>query len=194
MFTAVTGTIKDFPRTMASALAEYRYQVFVRELGWPLQCPEGQEWDEFDRPDTLYVLACDKQQNIFGCARLIPTHRPYLLAEVFPHLVGDAPLPYQQDIWELSRFAMSSPKGQYLSAEQAWQNTVAMVGKVIDVARAQGARRLIAFTAMGNERLLRRMGVTTRRIARPQMIDDKPVLAFWIEIDDQTTRALQLAA
>ena len=66
--------------------------------------------------------------------------------------------------------------------------------QVIDVARSKGAFRLIAFTAVGNERLLKRMGVNTRRISAPQLIDNKSVVPFWIEIDDETTSALSLAA
>ena len=53
---------------------------------------------------------------------------------------------------------------------------------VIGVAHELGARRLIAFSAPGNERLLRRMGVTTRIISQPQLVDDLPVVPFWIDI------------
>lgn len=194
MLTAVTGTVSDLLPGMASALAKYRYQVFVKELGWPLRCENGVELDAFDRPDTVYVLACDNNHEIFGCARLIPTNRPYLLGDVFPHLMEGSPLPFSPGIWELSRFAISKPKGQVLSAEQAWKNTVKLVKEVIDVARSKGAFRLIAFTAVGNERLLKRMGVNTQRISPPRLIDNKSVVPFWIEIDDKTTRALCLAA
>lgn len=31
------------------------------------------------------------------------------------------------------------------------------------------------------------------RVGPPQMIDDKPVLAMWIELDDQTRKALGLS-
>jgi len=194
MLNAVTGTVSDLLPGMASALAKYRYEIFVKELGWPLRCEEGVELDAFDRPDTVYVLACDNNQEVFGCARLIPTHRPYLLAEVFPHLMEGNPLPSSSDVWELSRFAISKPKGQVVSAEQAWKNTVKLVREVIEVARSKGAFRLIAFTAVGNERLLKRMGVNTRRISAPQLIDDKPIVPFWIEIDEETTHALCLVA
>ncbi|WP_053214145.1 hypothetical protein [Pseudomonas sp. Q12-87] len=67
-----------------------------------------------------------------------------------------------------------------------------LVKEVIDVARSKGAFRLIAFTAVGNERLLKRMGVNTRRISAPRLIDNKSVVPFWIEIDDETTSALSL--
>ncbi|AOE67381.1 N-acylhomoserine lactone synthase [Pseudomonas fluorescens] len=194
MLTAITGTVGELLPGMARALANYRYEVFVKTLGWPLHCEEGIELDAFDRPDTVYVVACDRDREIFGCARLLPTNGPYLLGEVFPHLMGASSLPFSPGIWELSRFAISQPKGQVLTAAQAWKNTVTLVREVIDVARSKGAFRLIAFSAVGNERLLKRMGVNTRRISPPHLIDNQSVVPFWIEIDDQTTRALCLAA
>jgi acyl homoserine lactone synthase len=194
MLTAITGTVGELLPGMVGALAKYRYEVFVKALGWPLHCEEGIELDAFDRPDTVYVVACDRDREIFGCARLLPTNGPYLLGEVFPHLMGVSSLPFSADIWELSRFAISQPKGQVLTAAQAWKNTVTLVREVIDVARSKGAFRLIAFSAVGNERLLKRMGVTTRRISPPHLIDNQSIVPFWIEIDDQTTRALCLAA
>lgn len=41
MLAAVTGTVSDLLPGMAFALAKYRYQVFVKELGWPLHCEAG---------------------------------------------------------------------------------------------------------------------------------------------------------
>lgn len=73
MLTAITGTVGELLPGMARALANYRYEVFVKTLGWPLHCEEGIELDAFDRPDTVYVVACDRDREIFGCARLLPT-------------------------------------------------------------------------------------------------------------------------
>ena len=41
MLAAVTGTVSDLLPGMAFALAKYRCQVFVKELGWPLHCEAG---------------------------------------------------------------------------------------------------------------------------------------------------------
>lgn len=85
-------------------LAAYRYRVFVEHLGWELGCPPEQEADQFDREDTVYVVSRTDEGDINGCARLLPTSRPYLLQEVFPQLLNGAGPPAADDIWELSRF------------------------------------------------------------------------------------------
>ncbi|MBL8509790.1 acyl-homoserine-lactone synthase [Chitinimonas sp. JJ19] len=190
MLQMVSGTREQLRGGMEVSLAQYRHRVFIRELGWPLQTEDGLERDAFDRADTLYVVAHDDQGRVCGCGRLLPTSGPYLLGEVFPGLMGDIPLPRSAQIWELSRFAISTPEGMRLTGEQAWRNTCALMADIVRVASEQGAERLIAFSAVGNERLLRRMGVNVHRVSAPQLIDGKPVLAFWIEIDEQTLSAL----
>lgn len=190
MITTLTGRSCDLTPDLESALAAYRYRVFVEELGWPLPVRAGQERDQFDRPDTLYVIASHQSGVLCGCARLLPTTGPYLLSEVFPELMAGQPLPRSGQVWELSRFTTSAPEGLRVSAAEGWRNTCALMSRVVSVALGQGAERLIAFSTVGNERLLRRMGVNVHRAGPPRMIDGKPVLAFWIALDRHTLAAL----
>ncbi|MGQ5524301.1 acyl-homoserine-lactone synthase [Chitinimonas sp. PSY-7] len=194
MLQMVSGTRAELQEEMEISLARFRYRVFVQELGWPLPTDDELERDAFDRDDTVYVVARNASGEICGCGRLLPTTHPYLLSEVFPELVGDMSLPRASDIWELSRFAISAPQGVHLTSTEAWQNTCLLMANIVNTATQQGAARLIAFSAVGNERLLRRMGVNVHRISTPRLIDGKPVLAFWIEIDDQTKTALGIKA
>ncbi len=192
MLTLLSGRSADLSREMMYRLAKFRHKVFIQELGWSLPTDNGIEFDDFDHADTLYVVACDRNSEIVGCGRLLPTDEPYLLGNVFSDLMGDAALPRARDVWELSRFAMSMPRGESLTAEASWQNTRALMSEIVRVAHAHGANRLIAFSVIGNERLLKRMGVNVHRAAPPQMIEGKPTLPFWIEIDEQTRSALDL--
>ncbi|GAB3260431.1 acyl-homoserine-lactone synthase [Chitinimonas naiadis] len=176
------------------ALAKYRHRIFVEELGWPLPAQGGLERDQFDHDGTVYVVAKDQKSNICGCGRLLTTTGTYLLESIFPHLVGEMPLPRSASVWELSRFAISPPPQAQLNAKEAWANTCSLMAGIVKTAIELGAQRLIAFSAVGNERLLKRMGVAVQRIAVPQLIDGKPVVAFWIDLDDTTQRSLGLTA
>lgn len=192
MLRFLSGTGAELSSETMHRLAQYRHTVFIQKLGWPLSTNDGLEADGFDHADTLYVIAHDRDGTVHGCARLLPTNEPYLLGEVFPGLMGDTALPRAADVWELSRFAISMPASETLSAKDAWENTCNLMAEIVRVARAHGARRLIAFSVLGNERLLRRMGVNVQRAAPPQLIDGKPTLPFWIEIDRQTLDALDI--
>ncbi|MCX7087723.1 MAG: GNAT family N-acetyltransferase, partial [Methylococcales bacterium] len=78
----IAGSATQLATDVIASLANYRYKVFVEQLGWQLDTPEGIELDQFDRPDTLYVVARNHAEEIIGCARLLPTTTPYLLEEI----------------------------------------------------------------------------------------------------------------
>ena len=53
----VAGTASNLSTSAFSAMAHYRYRVFVEKLGWKLANDGVTELDQFDRDDTLYVLS-----------------------------------------------------------------------------------------------------------------------------------------
>lgn len=181
----VSGTSATLPGSLYSRLASYRYKVFIEALGWELKTEVGREQDQFDRDDTVYVVACDSHGRINGCARLLPTVRPYLLGEVFPQLLNGAPIPSDPDVWELSRFAAVDFDQDSTSPLAHSNSPVAekLLREAIRCAAARGAKRLIAVTRIGSERLLRRGGFTARRAGPPTIVDGHPLVACWIDVD-----------
>jgi acyl homoserine lactone synthase len=178
-----TGTAETLPAGMLLAMARYRHQVFVERLGWTLQSHAGMEFDQFDRRDTVYVVACDPQARVIGTARLLPTHRPYLLAEVFPELLGDAPAPRTPLVWEISRFAaVKLEDDKARSTMFSTSLSLDLLRAAMAVARSAGARRLISVSPVGIERILRRGGFRIERAAAPLCIDGQALFACWLEL------------
>lgn len=193
MLTVVSGTRSQLSPDLEVALATYRYEVFIETLRWQLPVENGLERDQFDRPDTLYVIARDACESVCGCARLLPTTQGYLLDEVFPGLMNGAPAPHAPDVWELSRFSTKATReASTPSRDEARRRFCVLFAAVVEAAIEQGATRLITFTALGVERILRSIGMHAHRVGPPQLIDSEPVLAMWIELDDQTRQALNL--
>jgi acyl homoserine lactone synthase len=189
---ALSGKSSELSPALAAALAVYRHKIFIERLGWSLPSQDGMERDQFDRPDTLYVIARESNGAICGCARLLPTTQPYLLSEVFPELLGDVPRPHAPEVWELSRFAATTADtGSMLNATIG---TRRLLAAAISSAIAQGAKRLITVSPLGVERLLRRMGVHAHRAGPPLKVEGKIIFACWIEINAQTIGALDVAS
>ena len=178
--------MSEFTEPVAAALARFRHEIFIQRLGWPMPARDGEERDQFDRPDTIYVVALDAKGRLCGCARLLPTSRPYLLAylldSVFPEMVAEKPLPQAAAIWEISRFACTSPA----TTRRLLAATVARAAK-------EGAQRLITISPLGVERLLQRMGIRTARAGQPVRLARQSIFACWIEIDAQTCAALDIS-
>lgn len=180
----VSGAPKNLPEGLYSKVARYRHKVFVERLGWQLQTNGEVELDQFDRPDTVYVVAQNESGDIFGCARLLPTTHPYLLKEIFPQLLNGLPPPCSPEIWELSRFSAMNFNSRTTSALTQFSASITarLLQESIACAAAHGAKRLITVSPTGIERLLRRSGVQAHRAGPPIIVDGHPLFACWIEI------------
>lgn len=178
------GCVQSLPPGLYKQLAIYRREVFVERLGWALQTDQGMEADQFDREDTVYVVAQNNAGYVSGCARLLPTTRPYLLAEVFPQLLNGLSAPCSADIWELSRFAaVDLAQPHHLTGQFKSVVTAPLLQASMACAARHGAKRLITVSPLGIERLLRKMGVQARRAGPPLVIEGYPLFACWIEVN-----------
>ncbi|MDX1588010.1 MAG: acyl-homoserine-lactone synthase [Oleiphilaceae bacterium] len=177
--------MQNLPQELWQRLERYRFRVFVQHLGWdmphvPASVPGG-ERDQFDQPDTLYVIALsDNDGEIIGCARLLPTLRPYLLREVFPMLLGDQPLPSRADLWELSRFAaldlsaLSKRRQGQVSSPHARKLIRAVMGCVA----RRGGHELITASPVAMARLLRHNGIAASCAGPVCLVDGERLCAF----------------
>jgi N-acyl-L-homoserine lactone synthetase len=81
-----------------------RKAVFIDDLKWRLDETAGIEIDSYDSADAIYLIEADSpRESVIGSARLLPTDRPHLLGEVFPHLCASPP-PSGAHVWEATRF------------------------------------------------------------------------------------------
>jgi len=182
----ISGVSTGFPDGLFSEISSYRHKVFIEMLGWELPTQNGLELDQFDRPDTVYVVSQDDDGAINGCARLLPTNRPYLLGEVFPQLLNGLPAPSTPDVWELSRFAAVDFNNQSSSSalsQFSSEITLSLLRHAAAYAAKHGAKRIITVSPLGVERLLRRTGFRSHRAGPPMIVDGHPIFACWIEID-----------
>lgn len=181
----IARTLADMPPEMLREMARYRYEVFVQRLGWQLETSHRMELDEFDRPDTRYLIARSARGDIVGTARLLPTHRPYLLASVFPQLLGDAPAPRTPRVWELSRFAAVDLRAGRSETQgfDVSPTALALLGAAMRLAGSARAQRLVSVSPVGIERILRRAGVASDRMAPPVRIGGRSLVACVIHID-----------
>ena len=75
-----------------------KWDVTVDELGW--------ETDQYDALDPLYVIAEDENGHHAASMRFLPTTGRTMTGEIFPHLIGGAPI-RSPLIWECTRFCLS---------------------------------------------------------------------------------------
>jgi acyl homoserine lactone synthase len=81
-----------------------RHRLFVDRRGWEVPTYNSLEYDQFDTPAAVYLLWRDEAGQARGVARLIPTERPYMLKEIWPHMVDK--LPSSPNVWEATRIGV----------------------------------------------------------------------------------------
>lgn len=186
MFTFVAGHSRDLSPSLYARLTEYRYRVFVERMRWRLPQADHAarvETDEFDTGASVYLIALASDGDICGCARLLPTDRPYLLRDVFPTLADESP--HSSVVWELSRFSAMRvfDKGEV-------QATCAGLGRAVFMqalreARLRGAERLVGVMSSSVERACRRFGADLVRMGVPMRWEGDTVVACSIATDAQ---------
>lgn len=87
-----------------------RSRVFKDTLKWDVAVNnEGLEVDQFDIPETIYLLALNKDRRVVGSWRLLATTGPTMIRQIWPEYLKSLPMPANNDVWEVSRFAIDSP-------------------------------------------------------------------------------------
>ncbi|MES9859193.1 MAG: acyl-homoserine-lactone synthase [Sedimenticola sp.] len=183
----VTGGIKiiygrksSFSESELSAFYKYRQKVFIGRLGWPLKTNGVTEIDEFDLPDTIYVIAFNDNGDICGHARLNPTTGPCLM-DIFPTLFNGSPPPSTPLVWEISRLSThNSDQSSPVKGGISYTNEM-MMKTCFEIIAKHGASRLVAVTSPMVERLYSKSNYPLRRAGPPELIDGSPVIACWIE-------------
>jgi acyl-homoserine lactone synthase len=111
-------------------LFRLRYQIFVKQRGWPLPAANSHEIDQYDDGDAVYFLDLDDEDRIQGTVRMTPTVKSSLLADFFPHLVENGQSPRSPHVYEATRYivlpgrktreALRLAKGRLLTTLLEW--------------------------------------------------------------------------
>jgi acyl homoserine lactone synthase len=164
-----------------------RYRVFRERLHWDIPTSCEKERDHYDECRPVYVLARGDRE-IVGCCRLLRTTGPYMLKDTFPALLGGREPPMADDIWEISRFAVTKDARHGFGFTEI---PSAIIRELVRHALRQGINHYVFVTTVAFERLLRRMGIHLERFAEPMQVGIERSVALWMYIDRQTIHATQ---
>jgi acyl homoserine lactone synthase len=166
---------------LLDSMFRLRADVFHHRLGWEVRVEDGREHDWFDLIGPYYLVAHHDGFDALGCCRLLPTLGPNMLRDIFPFLLDGAPVPAADNIWEVSRFAISSRCSQ--GAFGFSEIPALILAEMILFAGRQQIESLIGVTSAPVERMLKRMGLHVERLGAPQRIGQVMSLAFRIPVD-----------
>jgi acyl homoserine lactone synthase len=168
----------------------FRYQVFRHRLGWSVDTDGEREHDHYDTLNPYYVVDFNHQGQVDACWRILPTTGHYMLKDTFPQLLAGHAAPSDDNIWELSRFAVDARTGD--NQRQATLNdlTYMLLQQGYLFAKNQGIERYITVTSVAMERMLLNAGLRLIRFADlpAQKIGKVSTVACWLNIDEDYRR------
>ena len=164
-----------------------RAKVFRDRMGWDVPVLAGMEIDGYDALEPHYMVIRNDDNQVCGCWRMMPTQGPYMLKDTFPELLHGAPAPQEENVWELSRFAIETEgDSNFGFAERAME---AMRG-IVNFADEKGIAKYVTVTTTAVERLLRHAGVEITRMGPPLRIGVERAIALEIHLGQKTRTAL----
>jgi acyl-homoserine lactone synthase len=164
-----------------------RYDLYVKGRGWKaLDRPDGREIDQFDTLDATYLIWADGLE-VVGGARFVPTDKPHLMSEIFPHIVTFGSVPRNPRVWEITRLFTS--RGGKSSA-----NRRSVTGEVFCAMFELGVvRRLEGISVVCDTFFLPRLleaGIEVKPLGLPTPYDEGTCIACFIPVNlDQLSAA-----
>jgi N-acyl-L-homoserine lactone synthetase len=145
-----------------------RHRLFVQRQNWDVPTFKELEYDQFDTPAAVYLVWRDEDGEARGVTRLVPTTRPYMLEQVFPHLITREPLPKSPRIWEATRVGVDRDLPPDLRAQVCAE----IVAGCLEYGLQQEIERYVFLMPLFIiKSLLTRSGCPVTLMGEPQMID-----------------------
>lgn len=146
-----------------NSMFKFRFEVFYEKLGWDVGSSNSREIDEYDRLNPHYLISLSDQNTTNGCWRLLPTVGPYMLRDTFPQLLRGEQAPAAENIWELSRFAVSAQSSDRQSQIALNATAMQMMQKLIEFADKNNIDEYVTVMSVAVERLMKRAGIPMQR-------------------------------
>ncbi len=190
MLEAVTRENASLYRDELKEMFLLRHRIFVERLGWEaLRKPDGIEKDQFDTDDAIYLLLIEKGA-VVGCHRLLPTIKPHLFSEVFPHLCDVKGVLRAANIYELNRTCVDlerlPPDGCH------WARQAVMIG-LMEFCVHAGIERLSVLTAPHYISHYLKCGWKILPLGVPQELDGEIQVAVEIHCTEEGIEAMRKA-
>jgi N-acyl-L-homoserine lactone synthetase len=171
-----------------------RRNVFKDRLDWSVAVSGDMEIDLFDALNPTYLLVLSHDGTVVGSVRLLPTVGPTMLADTFPLLLGDRPMPRSDKILESSRFCVDTKRAPQLAANGINRATIMLFAAMIESLRAKNADSIVTVTDVRMERILRRAGWPLERLGPPHRIGQTTALAGYLHASEAALQTLYQAA
>lgn len=168
-----------------------RRMVFIDQKGWDLPQTEGMEYDQYDTPESRWVVIHEYGRVLAGM-RLMPTtakcgQYSYMLRDAQRGLLADIPndvlfmdAPVREDVWEATRLFVAVD----VSSKRRLIIQTILLEQMAASARELGARAVIGIVPAVFSRWMKRIGMSATPIGPAMVIDGDRTQAALMNVVD----------
>ena len=164
-----------------------RYRIFIERQKWELPTYEGMEFDNYDTPATTYFIWRDGRGEARGVARVKPTVCPYMLEQVFPHMIAAEAPPKDPKVWEGSRIGVDRD----LPTAQRQRVLGELFCAYLEFGLRQGIERYLILMPLYMLRKLTSVGWPTSLVGPVETIDRMEVAAASIAVSPSILKSVR---
>ncbi len=174
MIYLVQESIKDQIPLILENMHKKRREVFVDQLGWPLDVRDKQEIDQFDLPQSQYVLSLSKKFGVIGGYRLLPSTGPTMVRDVFEdHVFDKSLIPNSPTCWEITRLFFKKPKEKGDGIGLIRRGTLELFISMLEFGLSQGIKTFLVDVDVRLESLYNAAGWPVTRISKAREFNEK---------------------
>ena len=179
-----SDTLNLYPKLAASMFRD-RADQFRTRLGWDVTVDDnGEERDQYDALNPLYVIWENPDGSHGGSMRFLPTTGRVMVNEIFGHLTGGGPITSPL-IWECTRFCLSRGAGPKVAAALMLAGGEIMTGF--------GIRHFVGVFDARMQRIYRAIGSSPELLGTEGSGRDRISVGLW-EFTDEARRKVALRA
>jgi acyl-homoserine lactone synthase len=168
-----------------------RHRIYIEELHWRGLTPRAdlREYDQFDVPETVYLLGIEKG-HVVGGLRLVPTTGPHLIADVFSRFASQLGVPRRPDIAEWTRIFVVPERHEEHSGSKIGSTVIA---SMIDYGLQEGLSGIsVCMNTFWLPKFLK-YGWRVRPLGLPDVHDGEWLIAVLIDVTPQALAGIRAA-
>lgn len=164
-----------------------RKVIFKDKMGWDVDISQDElEIDNYDLPESVYIISRDTKKRAVGVWRLLPSTSPSMIRDIWPEFLEDISMPIDNQTWEVSRFGVHTYDDvNKNSIKQVNQITAEMISALVDVCMKVGIRNIYTLYNPQVGRSVRKIGFIPHSITAERPVDGKPTIVGHFVIDQK---------
>jgi len=161
--------------------------IFKDRMGWDVDIVNGElEIDDYDLPESIYILSRDDQNRVVGVWRLLPSRSPSMIRNIWPEFLDNFSMPISDDVWEVSRFGVYSYEGEGREHIKLVNKvTASLISALAELCLLVGIKHIYTLYRPQVGRSVRRIGFIAAETTEEKMIDGEPAIVGHFLMDQE---------